>query len=765
MRILVEGYGYDAKDVEDVLPEASLRGADGKVVFDYVGYYFNPALDGGRGDCVFFLPKVVLRPEGTGSDERELVFGRRPEEIVRLDAKDCPLADRSRRFLHELSAWIYQGLVVFRNLNGKSDVIKERTLPRKGRSRKRRLGTLLDVMLALRDFAKENRDFVLFQVKNLHRGMNRVDWRRTVATTQAVVANGTPVYLSPVNRKREIDLDEELLVIYHSILMHLRDRFGFETRCDFSFERIPAARFEAYRKGYGKRRLLQIKYRYFSDRALELWDLCYAFFDLSGAHAIAGGSEEYLLAKDFQIVFEAIIDELLGDRKLPDAARKLKEQPDGKLVDHLWLDDSLIQGRAEPVYHIGDSKYYKIGASVGTESRYKQFTYARNVIQWNLGLFHGTGAERAKRATAGAYGAFKLRDDVTEGYDIVPNFFISADLDPSDPTHAKPGIEPVGEPEVSRQFENRLFDRDTLIVSRYNVNFLYVLSLYARNNAAAKRRWREDALTQFRDRIRRLLDTMFEFSAMRPRPGTDLARVLREKFQLVLGKVFAPWKEEGSASFYSLALDRSPEFESENKRLKKELEPWFEIVPCPLSADPTPLFSSAAPAVAAIPPGAHVPLYWLERYPEDYVLVGCCPDKKHYDWYFRRHDWKASDLYNVRLGARPGAVSILAENALAKAPKFLVLYEAATHAFIKAFRLAGHRIVSREQMDASGYPLRPGGGDYLCYELDEEISFGPLDVPRLIADRKAENPTGFEPGAPLFLKGGELIGYRQGSPA
>ncbi|MBQ9726807.1 MAG: LlaJI family restriction endonuclease [Kiritimatiellae bacterium] len=767
MRILVEGYPYEEKVVEDVLPEAALRNTDKKVVFDYVGYCFNPALDGGKGDCVFFLPKVVLSPEGTGADKQDLVFGKRPEEIVRLDA-DCPLDDPSRRFLHELAAWIYRGLVVFRNRNKNSDVLKERTLPRKGLARKRRLLTLLDVMLALRDFAKENRDFVLFQVKNLHRGMNRVDWRRTVATTQAVVADGTPVYLSPVNRKREIDLDEELLVIFQSILAHLRDRYGFETHTDFSFERIPKAKFEAWLKGYGRRRLLQIKYRYFSDRTLELWDLCYAFFDHTGSHAAAGAGREYLLAKDFQVVFEAIIDELLGDQNLPDAARKLKEQRDGKLVDHLWLDDSLIQGRFDQVYHIGDSKYYKIGESVGTESRYKQFTYARNVVQWNLGLFHGTKAERAKRAGAGAYGAFKLRDDDTEGYDIIPNFFISADLDRSDPTHAKPGIEPIGNPEISRQFENRLFDRDTLIVSRYNVNFLYVLSLYARNSAAAKRQWRETAVGQFRVRIRTLLDGLFEFSAMRPRPGTDPVRFLRENFRYVLGKVFAPWKTGDTVPFYSLALDRSPEFDAENKILRKELERGFEIVPCPLGEDPAALFpSTVAAPVTAIPAGVHVPLYWLERYPEDYILVGCCPDKKHFDWYFRRHEWKQIDLYNVRLGNRPGAVSVLAQNALAKAPKFLVLYEDANAPVSKAFRIVGHRIVSRKELEASGYPKDPGktSFNYLCYELEEEISFGSLDIPRLLTERQAENPSTYMRGMPLFLKGSELIGYRTSSPA
>ena len=770
MRLLVEGYHYEAKAVEDVLPLASLQGVgDDKVVFDYVGYCFNPALDVGKGDCVFFLPKVVLRTEGTGKDERSFVFGKRPEEIVRLDAADCPLDDKSRQFLHELAAWIYQGLVVYRNLNEESNVLLERTLPRKGRARKRRLLTLLDVMLALRDFAKENRDFVLFQVKNLRRGMNRVDWRRTIATTQAVVADGTPVYLSPVNRKREIDLDEELLVIFHSILAHLRDRYGFETHTDFSFERIPKTKFEAWLKGYGRRRLLQIKYRYFSDRTLELWDLCYAFFDRTGTHAAAGSGMEYLLAKDFQIVFESIIDELLGEntKNLPAAARELKEQLDGKLVDHLWLGPVLEEGRpaTERVYHIGDSKYYKLGADLGTESLQKQFTYARNVVQWNLGLFHGTERERAKRADAGDYGAFKLRDDETEGYDIVPNFFISADLDPDNPSSASPIIKPVpgDETRISRQFENRLFDRDTLILSRYNVNFLFVLSLYARNNAAAKRQWREGAHQQFREKIRKVLQDKFDFYAMRPLPGTDPVRFLRENFRRVLGKVFAPWKTSGTVPFYSLALDKAPEFSEENERLVETMKQGFEVEPCRLHEDPALLFSQSASSAATIaPPPGLLPRYWIARYPEAWFLVGCYRSADQLKWIESTHGPdKRTPLYNVRLrstsgGGRDGSIAVGPENALATAPRFLVLYDLVNPSDNRSFRIGGHRILKEKDMRHAGY--RNPSGDYLCYELDEEIDLGTIDVPALLADWKKVEPGGKD-GTPLFRKGAELAAY------
>ena len=78
----------------------------------------------------------------------------------------------------------------------------------------------------------------------------------------------------------------------------------------------------------------------------------------------------------------------------------------------------------------------------------------------------------------------QLRDEVTEGYNIIPNFFVSAKMDEHfDYTHD--GIEKTDRRKNRHkqvQFANRLFDRDTLLLFHYDVNFLFVLSLYARNN-------------------------------------------------------------------------------------------------------------------------------------------------------------------------------------------------------------------------------------------------------------------------------------------
>lgn len=146
--------------------------------------------------------------------------------------------------------------------------------------------------------------------------------------------------MNPVNKKRKINFDEELLVIFFSILNYIGDTYGFSKEINCQFDLIKGKQFETYLKGYGKTRLLQIKYKYFSDKALELWRLCFAFFDESRQIFINTEQKEYLLVKKFYIVFEAIIDELIGDKPLPDGMNR--KQEDGKIVDHLFSARALL---------------------------------------------------------------------------------------------------------------------------------------------------------------------------------------------------------------------------------------------------------------------------------------------------------------------------------------------------------------------------------------------------------------------------------------
>lgn len=566
MRVIIEGYNYQAYAVRDVLSELSpLENVESEVSVEYVGYYYNPQLR----DCVFILPKVLV-------NEENKVFSRlNPHDIIHLDTCDV-LTSEERGFIYEFAVWIYRAIEVFNKSNPKNDIIYRRQIAEMGKGKRVMSNTFLDILLSILRFYREEHHYFTTVLRNLHSGFNKINWTRTISHATAWVQDESPIYLNPVNKKRQIDTDEELITIYLSILHHISETYGFPISITLGYELIKGRKFAHYLNGYGKRRLKQIKYRYFSDVQLRLWELCYAFFDKAHRIHIVAEQREYLLVKNFNIVFEAIIDELIGDKEPP---RGLKDQKDGKRVDHIYSYQGLTNNDQEkPVYYIGDSKYYKIGNRISEESVYKQFTYARNVIQWNLNLFLD---ERSEDATLRKLHP-KYRDEQTEGYNIIPNFFISAKMDEKLSYADNVSTSNLKDNTfISRHFNNRLFDRDTLLVYHYDVNFLYVVSLYARENSHQKAQWKQKVRQLFRVKIQTALQEKYDFYAMSPKLGVQNEKYLRTHFQELLGKVYRPFDEP---EYLSLALDVRDK--DNNEALLTKLQKDFYVAPCPLGEHP-----------------------------------------------------------------------------------------------------------------------------------------------------------------------------------
>ena len=561
MYILIEEYRYDNEDIKRVISSLGLNffnDLTGKVSLNYVGYYYEPKID----DCVFILPKVLLDSSKNGEPEK--VFGKyNPEEII--DLSNSPLKDNEKRFISELAVWIYRVLVVYKEKNPFSSIVLQECLYKQKQSNNIESSTYLDSILALFKFKKENQNFIFFNLRNIHSGFNKINWSKTITSTDPFIQNGCPIYLKPVNKKKQINFDEELLIIYYSILNYASKTYGFENKIDCNLELIEPSKFAHYLRGFGKNRLLQIKYKYFSDKSLLLWNLCFRFFCCTSSKCYNENKDEYLLVKDFNIIFEDIIDELIGDKNVP---AKLKDQSDGKRVDHLYKDASLILNNSQddkPVYYIGDSKYYKRNTEVGEESIYKQFTYAKNVIQWNVDVFNNKELSEVS----------KLRDDLTEGYNITPNFFISAKLNQSlDYQNSIQKSDKNKQEFHSVHFDNRLYDRDTLLVYYYDVNFLFIISLYARNNLVQKEHWKKDIHQLFRKEIQNMLLEKFDFYVAEPFvPEVKALNFILEHFKLLNGKIYRPYE---NGKYFSVALKK--ESSQENNEILNLLSSFFNIV-------------------------------------------------------------------------------------------------------------------------------------------------------------------------------------------
>ena len=697
MKILVEEYQYDAALVRDVLQGVdALQNVEGQVSLSYVGYFYNPKLNGGKGDTVFILPKVLM-------DEQGKVFSKySPNAIINMDHDN--MSDQERKFLYEFAVWIYRAVDVFQRSHKDSDIVYHRKISQVGRGMKKRANTLLDILLSLIQFNKDNQSLITIILKNLHSGFNKINWTRTINHSSAIIQNDEPIYIRPVNKKRQVNYDEELLIIYYSILNYISQTYGFHVEISVGFPLITGSKFESYLNGRGVIRLRQIKYKYFSDKMLELWNLCYAFFAHRTEITTSAELKEYLLVKNFYVVFEAIIDELIGDSK-DELPKDFKEQKDGKLVDHLYTYPGLIEADDEQrTYYIGDSKYYRIGGPLGDTSIYKQYTYARNIVQYNIDLWMDETTPDPE---------IRLRDDVTEGYNIIPNFFISAAMEKDDYSYNHREIKLTKitgkrNPEIKFQFKDRLFDRDTMLLSRYNVNFLFVVSLYARNRQTEKAAWKEEVRKQFRDEIRKVLEREYSFYPMRSR-GVVLDDYMTQHFRQLIGKVFTPFQDK---SILTLALHTPKnsygikELTRDQENLVNELKKDFDIDEhYVLGAEPQ------------LPPPTD-----LQFMVDDYVLIGYYRTEEQLKWILdKKH-------YNVRSGKDRGSLSL---SSSVCAARYLLLYgKDGIYKF--TLKPDSVRVWDKQDMINDGYK-NPHHDFYLVFFIEEQVTEG--DFAKMVFDQ------------------------------
>lgn len=581
MRLIFEDHKYDIKKIDNVLSFllSDKDRARGTYIPKCVGYFYNPNINNGegqpKGDIVFVLPKVLLSPASDGGDKKETLFNVEPEKLINLDWetwKDCDIKEGSLTkreifdFIYGFSIWIYRAIEVYRkNLLSKSksqveeeenedDDIETNKSIRVGKSGKKTDNTFMDILLSLVDFHKQHYDYIMYVMKMAHSGFNKINWTRTVTRSTAVIQDDAPVYLNPVNKRKEINFDEELLIIFYSILNYIHEKYGFQISNNPGYTLIKGKMFESYMDKQGKHRLLKIKYKYFSDTALKLWNLCFAFFDKTSTIHAQTNTTDYLLVNSFHTVFEAMIDELIGDKNLP---RDLKIQEGGsRRVDSLYTYKYLMENLEEKevdmtqkIYHIGDAKYHKRTSELKVVDIPKQFDYATNVVKWHMDLLRGLLDRKVTREEKEEYQKIKLYDDITKGFNIIPNFFVSAKVenlkkDYNDDTIERSKINNKFAHEQT-MFGEQLFDRNTLFALHYDVRFLYVLKQYAMNRSSNKAIWREKARVQFRQSTLKYLNENFNFYQLLISDNDESIKQFVSQFYYALqGKIFSFEVEE-----------------------------------------------------------------------------------------------------------------------------------------------------------------------------------------------------------------------------
>ncbi len=554
MKILFEGYNYSHNTVEDLLPIEYFDRNSILPKLRVVGYHYSD-----KYNCpIIILPKVFL-------NEKDKFFLEDIDPEVFLEdhylnlIPDHNMKKQVANFLFECSTWFYFSIKKYFQKYRETLSLFENTVNIVDCSHKDNFNTELDLIISLLKFNKENQDLFVFINKINHSQNNKTDWGRTIRKSSPLIGiNGIPIYLDTLTKKKQINADEELLVIFFSLLNDLESTYNIKIQINPYYNLLSKREFNKF-KQRGTFYLRSIRYKYFDDRLLTLYRLLYSYFEKSEESRVKQKRNEYLIIKDYNIVFQDMIDELLTDT---DIDANLKTHKDNKELDHIYKSKSFFE--EDGIYFIGDSKYYKRGNPVEEKSIYKQFTYAKNVIQYNIDLFNENGHYPK---------GIRYRDELTEGYNITPNFFIRGIVEHLN--YFQPELTLDKNQDFDKQinihYADRIFDRDTLIVQSYSINFLFVLWNYISSKSSENNLFKEVAKGIFHRSLASFIEDNYDFWLVTP---TELVKdfIIRNFYKLN-GKIYRPANFNDNNSFI-LALK---EKERADEYLKKNVIGTFSL--------------------------------------------------------------------------------------------------------------------------------------------------------------------------------------------
>jgi hypothetical protein len=523
VKFFVEGERYPIELLRDTFSDPKFylqEGNEGTIVS--VGYYHNHS----KNLIVYLLPKVFM----AGKDLT--VFGISSIELLNLEKTETFKHKSEYLWIRQISVYFYNSLLEFKRRSKNSSILNS-TLSYNLNSK---LGSqeysYLDIVLSFVNFYKKHKNFIAY--KNIDQKANdasKVSWSKIFRKTAPFFSSsGHPIYSIFHSKKKIINSEENLLVFFFSILMHLNSEHRLLLKLDNSFEIITGKKFELLQRT-GLSKLKNIKHNYFNDTLKKMYRLCELYFSTTDNSSLGKANDEFISVNNFNIVFEDMIDKLFSDESIYEknsvcpSIRELKYHNDGKILDHIFDYQSIID--TSNIFYIGDSKYYKPDNFASKLSQYKQFTYAKNVIQFNIDLLNNNQKFTEKT---------RYRDELTEGYNVTPNFFIYGYIGNYKNLETSELME-KGEVVRSYHFADRLFDRDTLFVHQYMINFLFVLKSYSQLPKNKVFNFRSDVKKMFRSNFIKFLNDLqksdfelFEYN------GIDLENFVENNFRVLHGK-------------------------------------------------------------------------------------------------------------------------------------------------------------------------------------------------------------------------------------
>jgi hypothetical protein len=526
MKILIEGEKYKLERLTEIFDDPKFYHQEGQYgTILSVGYYHSYE----KGELIYMLPKVFMAGSG------KTVFNIDKDELYNLDKIETFKHKEEYNWIRQISVYFYNSLLEFKRRNKDSTIVQSSLSANLNTNLNDKEYSYLDLLLSFVNFYKKNKNHILFKhIEFKSNQVKKTNWEKTIRKSIPLITQDKkPIYNIFRNKKKIVNTEEELLTYFFSILNKLNTDHNLYLKIDKSYPLIKGSKFELLQKN-GLAKLRKIKYRYFNDTLKKMYHLCEIYFSQTDTSSTRKKKEEFISVNNYNLVFEDMIDKLFSDpiieKKTSDGTtlKHLKYNDDGKIIDHIFDYQSLLD--TSDIFYIGDSKYYKSDNTAGKVSKYKQFTYARNVIQYNIDLLNETGSYYTEN--------LRYRDKLTEGYNITPNFFIYGYINDYKNFDDNELIE-KGEIVKSFHFKERLFDRDTLFVHQYKINFLYVLKAYSQFGNQTIGKFRKETKLMFRNNFIDFFSKhsksdfqLFEYQK------NDFENFVENNFRLINGKCF-----------------------------------------------------------------------------------------------------------------------------------------------------------------------------------------------------------------------------------
>lgn len=313
MRIYFEGYEYPEELIVPYLRDKEInkfvvpvhRGDADKWYVESIGYlYVASQIYNGP---IFLLPKSFLLKDPSNPKGKLTLLGKPgalPEGIIDTEDKENILtAEGHETFLPELSLWLFRAMSRYvEDCKKEHDEDGLKDLNYRTPDNETSDHDFLSSAVHLIDYLPDHRNLFTQINKINNSGRAAVDWHKTFQQ-YPYIKDGKPYYLDLRIKNKVLNINEELIVLYYSVLKYLRDKFHFPVALgDIPYELKSPSEIQRYLDtGVGKRKMRDMKGKYFRDDLKNLWSLLDAFFTFSSSRDDKTPLKEALVVKDFDI--------------------------------------------------------------------------------------------------------------------------------------------------------------------------------------------------------------------------------------------------------------------------------------------------------------------------------------------------------------------------------------------------------------------------------------------------------------------------------